>query len=137
MSTRPGAELNPGFPRERSWEAEVFCVLMGITRPKISCCLKKVALNEIKQAYLLQNSQNFYRVKDLTHRVSQICCCSYLVAASCLTLGDPMDCGPPGSSIHGIFQARVLEWGDIAFSEISGQYSSKLLNSSKISLRNC
>ena len=35
---------------------------------------------------------------------------------SCPTLSDPMDCGPPGSSIHGIFQARVLEWGAIAFS---------------------
>ena len=33
------------------------------------------------------------------------------VAESCLTLSDPMDCGPPGSSIHGIFQARLLEWG--------------------------
>ena len=39
------------------------------------------------------------------------------VAQSCLTLSDPMDCSPPGSSIHGIFQARVLEWGAIAFSE--------------------
>ena len=38
------------------------------------------------------------------------------VAESCPTLNDPMDCGPPGSSIHGIFQARVLEWGAIAFS---------------------
>ena len=38
------------------------------------------------------------------------------VTQSCLTLGDPMDCSPPGSSIHGIFQARVLEWGAIAFS---------------------
>ena len=38
------------------------------------------------------------------------------VAQSCPTLSDPMDCGPPGSSIHGIFQARVLEWGAIAFS---------------------
>ena len=38
------------------------------------------------------------------------------VAQSCPTLNDPMDCGPPGSSIHGIFQARVLEWGAIAFS---------------------
>ena len=37
------------------------------------------------------------------------------VAQSCLTLSDPMDCSPPGSSIHGIFQARVLEWGAIAF----------------------
>ena len=33
------------------------------------------------------------------------------VAQSCLTLLDPMDCSPPGSSVHGIFQARVLEWG--------------------------
>ena len=39
------------------------------------------------------------------------------VAQSCLTLRDPMDCSLPGSSIHGIFQARVLEWGAIAFSE--------------------
>ena len=38
------------------------------------------------------------------------------VAESCLTLSDPMDCGPPGYSVHGIFQARVLEWGAIAFS---------------------
>ena len=38
------------------------------------------------------------------------------VAQSCLTLSDPMDCSPPGSSIHGIFQATVLEWGAIAFS---------------------
>ena len=35
---------------------------------------------------------------------------------SCPTLCDPMDCSPPGSSVHGIFQARVLEWGAIAFS---------------------
>ena len=40
------------------------------------------------------------------------------VAQLCPTLSDPMDCSPPGSSIHGIFQARVLEWSAIAFSEI-------------------
>ena len=38
------------------------------------------------------------------------------VAQACLTLRDPMDCSLPGSSVHGIFQARVLEWGAIAFS---------------------
>ena len=38
------------------------------------------------------------------------------VTQSCLTLHDPMDCSLPGSSVHGIFQARVLEWGAIAFS---------------------
>ena len=36
------------------------------------------------------------------------------VAQSCLTLSDPVDCSLPGSSIHGIFQARVLEWGATA-----------------------
>ena len=39
------------------------------------------------------------------------------VAQSCPTLSNPMDCSLPGSSVHGIFQARVLEWGAIAFSE--------------------
>ena len=39
------------------------------------------------------------------------------VAQLCPTLSDPMDCSLPGSSVHGIFQARVLEWGAIAFSE--------------------
>ena len=43
---------------------------------------------------------------------------------SCLTLSDPMDCSPPGSSIHGIFQVRVLEWVEIAFSDVSEVYSS-------------
>ena len=38
------------------------------------------------------------------------------VSQLCLTLHDPMDCSLPGSSVHGIFQARVLEWGAIAFS---------------------
>ena len=38
-------------------------------------------------------------------------------AQSCPTLSDPMDCSLPGSSVHGIFQARVLEWGAIAFSD--------------------
>ena len=41
------------------------------------------------------------------------------VAQLCPTRSDPMDCSPPGSSVHGIFQARVLEWGAIAFSFIS------------------
>ena len=53
------------------------------------------------------------------------------VAQSCLTLRDPMDCSLPGSSIHGIFQARVLEWSAIGFSNalfllnISNPYSRK------------
>ena len=43
------------------------------------------------------------------------------VPQSCPTLSDPMDCSPPGSSIHGICQAKVLEWGAIAFSVLCMQ----------------
>ena len=39
------------------------------------------------------------------------------VVQSCPTPSDPMDCSLPGPSVHGIFQARVLEWGAIAFSD--------------------
>ena len=43
------------------------------------------------------------------------------VAQSCLTLCDPMDCTPPGTSVHEIFQARILEWVAISFSRGSSQ----------------
>ena len=43
------------------------------------------------------------------------------VSKSCLTLCDPMDCSLPGSSVHGIFQARVLQWGAVCFSRGSSQ----------------
>ena len=51
------------------------------------------------------------------------------VAQSCPTLSDPMDCSLPGSSIHGILQARVLDWGAIAFS-----YLDNILKSRDITL---
>ena len=52
------------------------------------------------------------------------------VAQSYPTLSDPMDCNLPGSSIHGIFQARVLEWGAIAFSEAYARVCLKQFKSS-------
>ena len=48
------------------------------------------------------------------------------VTQSCLTLSDPMDCSLTGSSVHGIFQARVLEWGAIAFSAFTYYISFKM-----------
>ena len=50
-------------------------------------------------------------------------CCAVLclVSQSCLTLRDPMDCSPPGSSVHGILQGRILEWVAIPFSRGSSQ----------------
>ena len=48
-----------------------------------------------------------------------------LVAQLCLNLCDPMDCGPPGSSVHGILQARILQWVTIPFSRGSSQLRMK------------
>ena len=58
-------------------------------------------------------SVNYYK-NFLGHSESE-------VAQSCLTLCDPVDCSPPGSSIHGILQARILEWVAISFSRGSSQ----------------
>ena len=49
------------------------------------------------------------------------CCLSLINAQSCLTLCDLMDCSPPGSSVYGILQARILEWVAISFSRGSSQ----------------
>ena len=56
------------------------------------------------------------------------------VAQSCPTLSDPMDCSLPGASIHGIFQARVLEWVAIAF---SGELKTQNLAAAAKSLQSC
>ena len=50
--------------------------------------------------------------------------CESEVAQLCLTLSDPMDCSLPGSSVHGVFQARGLEWGAIAFSDCCAKHFS-------------
>ena len=50
-----------------------------------------------------------------------MCCVLCLVTQSCLTLCDPMDCSTPGSSVHGILQARILEWVAMPFSKRSSQ----------------
>ena len=55
---------------------------------------------------------NLIMVKIANFILCTFCC---LVAKSCLTLGNPMDCSPPGSSVHGVSQARILEWAAISF----------------------
>ena len=56
------------------------------------------------------------------------------VSQSCPTLSDPMDCSPPGFSVHGIFQARILEWGAIAFSAVNSSHLLKALPPDTITL---
>ena len=54
--------------------------------------------------------------KKKHHHTAQALKVKVLVAQSCPTLYDPMDCSPPSSSVHGIFQARILEWVAVPFS---------------------
>ena len=56
-----------------------------------------------------------YLPTSLPSLQSKVCACM-LSPQSCLTLLDPMDCSPPGCSVHGILQARILEWVAIHFS---------------------
>ena len=56
------------------------------------------------------------------------------VTQSCLTLSNPMDCSLPGSAVHGIFQARVLEWVAIAFSNFFSEFNALILNIFNVSI---
>ena len=60
----------------------------------------------------IKSSVHWNRI-TLCYYTSSPCFC--LVAKSCPTFCDPMDCNPPGSSVHGIFQARILEWVAISY----------------------
>ena len=72
---------------------------------------------------LLLHSYLFQYLRHLRHSVIWALISSLLkkVAQSCPTLCDPMDCSLPGSSVHGVFQARILEWVAISFSRGSSQ----------------
>ena len=73
-----------------------------------------------KELMLLNGGVGELRVPWTARRSNQstLACLLAKSHQSCPTLSDPMDCSLPGSSVHGIFQARVLEWGAIAFSEM-------------------
>ena len=80
-----------------------------MTRPTIflKACFNKL----FSLVYLLTHSTTTTTTKFTLRKAES----ESEVAQLCLTLSDPMDCSPPGSSIHGICQARVLEWVAIAF----------------------
>ena len=62
-----------------------------------------------------------HQINSVKHTYSFVCSCCCLAAQSCPTLCDPLDYSPPGSSSHGISQARILEWVAIPFSRGSSQ----------------
>ena len=73
----------------------------GIFHAKMGSIKYRKGMNLKEAEYIMKRWQEYTESK---------------AAQSCLTLNDPMDCSLPGSSVHGILQARVLEWGAIAFS---------------------
>ena len=81
----------------------------------------KIFLIEIQLIYnvvlvlgVQQRDSVLYTHTQVIHLYTCICC--HLVSKSCLTLCDPMDCNLPGPSVHGVSQARILEWVTISFS---------------------
>ena len=68
-----------------------------------------------------QGQDSFYNVKSVSFNYVTQCCCCCLVAKSCLMLCNPMNCSPPGSSVHELSQARILELVVISFSRWSSQ----------------
>ena len=79
--------------------------------------LKDIIMTFLRIKWLLLKSQNTCPAFSIHPR--ETCCC--LVAKSCPTLCDPMECSPPGSTLHGISQARTLEQVAISFSRGSSQ----------------
>ena len=115
------------------------CIGEGNGNPLQCSCLKNPRDGGAWWADIYGVAQRQTRLKQLISSSSRLLCpqnspgkntgvgCHFLlqcmkvkseseVAQSCPTLSDPVDCSPPGSSIHGISQARVLEWGAISFS---------------------
>ena len=97
------AGLRVGAVEQRALEnPHALCLQHPEQRPVLSQACTKNVLNEWNGCLI-------------------VCLVEVLVAQSCLTLCYPMGCSPPGSCVHGILQARILEWVSIAFSKGSSR----------------
>ena len=103
-----------GFLDLGTFQSEHICMVV------LSLDLSSLKIVTLINPYLatsLTENNSFFASKMVKWEMfpeGLLCCC--LVTMSCSTLCDPMDCGPPGSSVHGISQARILEWVAISFS---------------------
>ena len=120
-SSPPGSPVH-GICQERVLE----CVAIAFSElwECCCCCIASVVSNSVQPQR--RQATRLPRPQDSPGKNTGVGCHFLLqcmevkseneVTQSCLTLSDPMDCSLPGSSVHGIFQARVLEWRAIAFS---------------------
>ena len=99
----------------------VSCHLLHLfSQPILAATLGNAKSRHCKQARK-PTGQNHLYVPSTQHTAWPQSCCCCVLAQSCLILCDPMACSPPGSSVGGIFQARILEWIVISFSRGSFQ----------------
>ena len=104
------------------WGQEPFSILTNsakflakeLSKCGVNCCLVAKSCLTLCNPLFPYQVYSALSVSYLLSSESGNCC---LVAKSCLTLCHPMDCSPPGYSIHGISQARILEWVAISFSK--------------------
>ena len=101
------APLSMGFPRQESWN--------GLSFPSPGD-LPNTGIEPTSPAL----AGGFFTTEP-PGKPSATIVCVCEVTQSCLTLCNPMDCSPPGSSVRGILQARIVEWVDISFSRESSQ----------------
>ena len=78
--------------------------------------LQEYSTQQGSHSDLMEKSKTLQTRQNVPPHAMKSAAAAAKLLQSCPTLRDPMDCSLPGSSIHGIFQARVLEWGAIAFS---------------------
>ena len=126
--TRANLELHPGLANFLYTRSPA-CLFLSWSWNNI--CIPNKSLHGISSdikpskksqgLYVPSSWENSISLTDITnHFLTTSCCCCW-VAKSCLTLCDPTDCSPPGSSVHGILQARILEWVAISFSRGSSR----------------
>ena len=98
---------------QHKWEALLNCTgkLMAIT-----ICLERCAFHQLTRALTRGKRLKWKSKNQINVLVLQFTCSCSSVANSCLTFWHPKDCSPPGSSVHGISQAGILEWVAISFS---------------------
>ena len=104
-------------------DLEPFCCFMSSSNCCFLTCIQisQKAGQVVWYSHLLKNFQQFVVIQT----VKGFAAAAFKLLQSCPTLFDPIDGSPPGSSVPGILQARVLEWGAVAF---SGKFPKDLQN---------
>ena len=109
---------------------------LAFTFPSLVALIRNCTIPQLSGLLLAQSTTGLSfegMMPCLTNLYVRCLACS--VTQSCLTLCDPTDCSPPGSSVHGILQARILEW--IAISSSRGIFSTRGSNLSLLHLLHC